>query len=44
MCTLIEPPSLGGCCSAQRDAVGSGALAALTLVLLVRRRRPRAQG
>ncbi|MGH2897795.1 MAG: hypothetical protein ACRDMZ_03915, partial [Solirubrobacteraceae bacterium] len=41
MCTLIEPPSLGGCCSAQRDAAGSGALAALTLALCLRRRRSR---
>jgi hypothetical protein len=38
-CTLIEPPGLGGCCSARRDAAGSCALGALTLGLLWRRRR-----
>jgi len=41
VCTLIEPPGLGGCCSARRDATGSCVLAALTLGLLVRPRRRR---
>ena len=39
MCTLIEAPGLGGCCSAQRDARGPCLLAGLTLVLVLRRRR-----
>jgi uncharacterized protein (TIGR03382 family) len=38
-CTLIEPPGLGGCCSAQGDAGASGALGVLVLGLIVRRRR-----
>jgi MYXO-CTERM domain-containing protein len=38
-CALIEPPGLGGCCSAQRDAGASGALGALVLGLILRRRR-----
>ncbi|HEU4728710.1 MAG TPA: hypothetical protein VFT22_12490 [Kofleriaceae bacterium] len=41
MCELVQPPSLGGCCSAERGAGGSGVLGALTLGLVLRRRRRR---
>jgi hypothetical protein len=40
-CELVQPPSLGGCCSAERGAGGSCALGALTLGLVLRRRRRR---
>jgi uncharacterized protein (TIGR03382 family) len=40
-CELVQPPSLGGCCSAERGAGGSFALGALTLGLVLRRRRRR---
>jgi hypothetical protein len=40
-CELVQPPSLGGCCSAERSAGGSFALGALTLGLVLRRRRRR---
>lgn len=39
-CALVEPPSLGGCCSAERGAGGGPcALAAAVLGLVLRRRR-----
>jgi hypothetical protein len=38
-CERVEPPSLGGCCSAERGAGGSCALGLLTLGLVLRRRR-----
>jgi len=39
-CQLVGPPSLGGCCSAQRGGGGgAGALAAAVLGLVLRRRR-----
>jgi hypothetical protein len=41
-CQLLDVPELGGCCSTGRGVGGSGALAALVLgSLLRRRRRPR---
>jgi MYXO-CTERM domain-containing protein len=40
-CELVQPPSLGGCCSAERNASSSGALGVLTLGLVLRRRRRR---
>jgi len=40
-CQLVEPPSLGGCCSAERGAGGSMGLAVVTLGLVLRRRRRR---
>jgi hypothetical protein len=38
-CELVGPPSLGGCCSAERGAAGPCALAAIVLGLVLRRRR-----
>ena len=38
-CEVVGPPSLGGCCSVERDAGGSCGLAALVLGLVLRRRR-----
>jgi hypothetical protein len=38
-CKLVEPPDLGGCCSAARGAGGSFALSAIVLGLVLRRRR-----
>jgi hypothetical protein len=40
-CERIEPPNLGGCCSAERHPGGACLLAGLTLVLVLRRRRAR---
>lgn len=40
-CALVEPPSLGGCCSAERGAAGPFALGVLVVGLVLRRRRPR---
>jgi MYXO-CTERM domain-containing protein len=38
-CQLVQPPSLGGCCSAERGAAGPFALGTLVLGLILRRRR-----
>jgi hypothetical protein len=38
-CELVGPPSLGGCCSAERGAAGPFALTAVVLGLVLRRRR-----
>jgi hypothetical protein len=38
-CRRVEPPSLGGCCSAERGAGSSFALGAVVLGLVLRRRR-----
>jgi MYXO-CTERM domain-containing protein len=38
-CQLVQPPSLGGCCSAERGAGGPAALGVLVLGLILRRRR-----
>ncbi|TMQ11638.1 MAG: hypothetical protein E6J90_34070 [Deltaproteobacteria bacterium] len=38
-CKLVGPPSLGGCCSAERNPAGPCALGAAVLGLVLRRRR-----
>ncbi|HEX7841912.1 MAG TPA: hypothetical protein VF469_30790, partial [Kofleriaceae bacterium] len=38
-CQVVGPPSLGGCCSAERNAGSSFALGAVVLGLVLRRRR-----
>jgi len=43
-CVAIGAPSLGGCCSVDRDAGGSWGLAAVVLGLVLRRRRRSALG
>jgi hypothetical protein len=38
-CELVQPPSLGGCCNAERGAGGPCVLGVVTLGLVLRRRR-----